>query len=217
MMEGCCLFATVGLCLSAGTFVWGRGWGFFLVCGLLELLVLGYLARTNSAVLTARRPLIALGTKRWDTVLLSLLLPVVLAIFGLAALETQGFQGSTMPWGLSACGYLLVVVGFGLSTWARRVNAFAEPSVRMQPERGQTVIATGPYATIRHPIYAASLGLLCGTALAVGSYWALLPASIASGMLILRTHWEDQTLQAELAGYQEYTHRVPYKLIPYVW
>jgi len=217
MLEGRLVFATVVLCLPAGMFVWSRGWGFFLVCGLMELLALRYLGRPNSAVLTARRPLIAPGTKRWDKVLLSLLLLVVLTLFVLAAIETQRFQGSTMPWGLSAWGYLLVALGFGLSTWARRVNAFAAPSVRMQPERGQTVIATGPYATIRHPIYAASLGLLFGTSLALGSYWALVPASIASGILILRTHWEDQTLQAELEGYREYTHRVPYKLIPHVW
>jgi protein-S-isoprenylcysteine O-methyltransferase Ste14 len=216
-MVGIPLFYTVMLVLPVGTFAWGRWWGFFLYCGLLELLALGYLVRTNPAVLTARRPLGAPRTKRWDQVLLSLLLPVVLTLFVLAARETQRFQGSTMPWGLSAWGYLLVAFGFGLSTWARRVNAFAAPSVRMQPERGQTVIATGPYAMIRHPIYAASLGLFYGTALALGSYWALLPASVASGLLILRAHWEDQTLQAELDGYWEYTHRVPSKLIPHVW
>ena len=87
----------------------------------------------------------------------------------------------------------------------------------MQTERGQTVIATGPYATIRHPLSTASIGRFFGTALALGSYWALVPASVASGTLILRTQWEDQTLQAELGGYQEYTHRVPSKLIPHVW
>lgn len=217
VMLGIPLFGVVFLFLPAGTFAWGRGWGCLLVCWLLEMRALVSLERTNPALLTARRHLIYPGTKRWDKVLLSILLPVVLTIFPLAALDTARFQWSTVPWWLSGCGYLLLVFGFWLSTWAGRVNVFAEPSARMQTDRGQTVIATGPYAMIRHPIYIASIGLFVGTALALGSYWALLPASVASGLLILRTQWEDQTLQAELEGYQEYTYRVPCKLIPYVW
>jgi protein-S-isoprenylcysteine O-methyltransferase Ste14 len=89
--------------------------------------------------------------------------------------------------------------------------------VRIQHDRGHTVVETRPYAIIRHPMYSAALGMFPGMALALGSYWALLPACLAGGLLILRTHWEDQTLQAELEGYREYTHRVPYKLIPHVW
>ena len=217
VMLGIPLFGVVFLFLPAGTFAWGRGWGFLLVCWTMEMRALVSLERTNPALLTARRHLVYPGTKRWDKVLLSILLPVVLTIFPLAAVNTQRFQWSTVPWWLSGCGYLLLLFGFWLSTWAGRVNGFAEPSVRIQAARGQTVITTGPYATIRHPIYTGSIGLFFGTALALGSYWALVPASVASGLLILRTQWEDQTLQAELEGYQEYTHRVPYKLIPHVW
>jgi protein-S-isoprenylcysteine O-methyltransferase Ste14 len=217
VLLGIPLFGMVMLFLPAGTFAWGRGWGFLLVCWTLEIGALVYLERTNPALLNARSRFFRPGTKRWDKVLLSILLPVVVTIFPLAALDTARFQWSTVPWWLSGCGYLLLLFGFWLSTWAGQVNAFAEPSVRIQPERGQRVITTGPYATIRHPIYTASIGLFFGTALALGSYWALLPASIAGGILVLRTLWEDQTLQAELEGYRKYTHRVPYKLIPHVW
>ena len=213
VMLGIPLFCVVFLFLPAGSFAWGRAWGFLLVCWTMEMRALVSLERTNPALLTARRHLVYPGTKRWDKVLLSILLPVVLTIFPLAALDTARFQWSTMPWWLSGCGYLLLVFGFWLSTWAGRVNAFAEPSVRLQTERGQRVISTGPYAMIRHPIYTASIGLFFGTALALGSYWALLPASIASGILILRTQWEDQTLQAELDGYREYTHWVDRKSV----
>jgi protein-S-isoprenylcysteine O-methyltransferase Ste14 len=89
--------------------------------------------------------------------------------------------------------------------------------VRIQPDRGHTVVETGPSAIVRHPMYTTSLGIFPGIALALGSYWALIPAGVAVGLLGLRTQWEDQTLQAELAGYREYTHRVPYKLIPHAW
>jgi protein-S-isoprenylcysteine O-methyltransferase Ste14 len=217
VMLGIPLFCVVFLFLPAGTFAWSRGWGFLLFCWIMEMRVLVYLERTNPALLAARSHLVYPGTTRWDNVLLSILLPVVLTIFPLAAVDNERFQWSAVPWWLSACGYVLLLFGFWLSTWAGRVNAFAEPSVRLQTERGQTVISTGPYATICHPIYTASIGLFFGTALALGSYWALVPASIAAGILVLRTQWEDQTLQEELDGYQEYTHRVPYKLIPYVW
>jgi protein-S-isoprenylcysteine O-methyltransferase Ste14 len=70
---------------------------------------------------------------------------------------------------------------------------------------------------VRHPDYVAGILFCVGTALCLGSVWALLPAGLASFLLILRTRWEDQTLQAELRGYKEYTERVRYKLIPGVW
>jgi protein-S-isoprenylcysteine O-methyltransferase Ste14 len=67
------------------------------------------------------------------------------------------------------------------------------------------------------PGYATAIPLFVAIALCLGSLWALIPAGLASALLILRTQWEDQTLQAELPGYQEYTKRVRYKLIPGAW
>ena len=175
-----------------------------------------YLWRTNPALLIACSSFHR-GTKRWDTLLLALLFPLLMAIFPIAALDDGRFHWSVMPWGLSALGFLLMLSGCWLTTWACRVKKIAEPTVRMQHDRGHTVVETGPYAIIRHPVYSASLVIFPGMALALGSYWALVPASIAAGILVLRTEWEDQTLQAELEGYREYTRRVPYKLIPHVW
>jgi protein-S-isoprenylcysteine O-methyltransferase Ste14 len=105
----------------------------------------------------------------------------------------------------------------GILTWAEAVNKFFEVTVRIQTERGQKVIDTGPYAIVRHPGYVGGILFCVGTALCLGSVWALVPASLASAILILRTQWEDQTLQAELSGYKEYTQRVRYRLIPGVW
>jgi protein-S-isoprenylcysteine O-methyltransferase Ste14 len=83
--------------------------------------------------------------------------------------------------------------------------------------RGQEVIDTGPYAVVRHHGYVAAILLCVGSALCLGSLWALIPAGLASALLVLRTRWEDQTLQAELPGYQEYTARVRYRLLPGLW
>jgi protein-S-isoprenylcysteine O-methyltransferase Ste14 len=97
------------------------------------------------------------------------------------------------------------------------VNKFAEPSVRIQTERGHTVVSTGPYGIVRHPLYSFSFPVFIGTSLALGSLWALVPAVIACLTLILRTHWEDQMLQAELPGYKEFAQRVRFKLLPGIW
>jgi protein-S-isoprenylcysteine O-methyltransferase Ste14 len=119
--------------------------------------------------------------------------------------------------GVDLFGYVLFLAGMGIVTWAEAVNKFFEVTVRIQTERGQRVIDTGPYAVVRHPGYVASILFCVGTALCLGSVWALIPAGLASALLVLRTRWEDQTLQAELPGYQEYTQRVRYRLIPGVW
>ena len=86
-----------------------------------------------------------------------------------------------------------------------------------RPDRGQKVIDTGPYAVVRHPGYVGGVLFCVGAALCLGSVWALIPAVLTSALLILRTRWEDQTLQAELPGYRAYTERVRYRLLPGVW
>src|SRR5262249_16823982 len=105
----------------------------------------------------------------------------------------------------------------GIVTWAEAVNKFFEVTVRIQTERGHEVIDAGPYALVRHPGYVGGILFCVGTALCLGSVWALVPAGLASALLILRTRWEDQRLPAGLPGYQEYTERVRRRLIPGVW
>jgi protein-S-isoprenylcysteine O-methyltransferase Ste14 len=114
-------------------------------------------------------------------------------------------------------GYALLLVGLAIVTWAEAVNKFFEPTVRIQTDRGHQVIDTGPYAIVRHPGYAGGSLLFLGIPLSLGSLWALIPAGLTCVFLVLRTRWEDQTLQAELAGYKEYTQRVCSRLIPGLW
>jgi protein-S-isoprenylcysteine O-methyltransferase Ste14 len=134
-----------------------------------------------------------------------------------AALDDGRFHWSDSPWRVCAVGYALLLVGVGITTWAEAVNRFFEPTVRIQTERGHKVIDAGPYAVVRHPSYVGGFFTAAGMALSLGSLWALVPAGLASALLVLRTQWEDQTLQAELPGYKEYTQRVRYRLIPGVW
>ena len=104
-----------------------------------------YLWRTNPDIFAARSKIHA-GTKRWDKVLLALLFPSFLAIFPVAALDAGRWHWSSVPLWLVVLGYVLLFIGFLISVWVEAVNKFAEPGVRIQTERGQTVIDTGPYA-----------------------------------------------------------------------
>jgi protein-S-isoprenylcysteine O-methyltransferase Ste14 len=156
------------------------------------------------------------ASKRWDAILLCFLLPALGAVFLVAAWDGR-FRKSPWPWWVFAIGYVVFLVGIGVVIWAECVNKFFEPTVRIQVDRGHKVIDTGPYAIVRHPGYLGAMPLFVGTALCLGSLWALIPAGLASALLLLRTRWEDQTLQAELAGYKDYAHRVRYRLIPGVW
>lgn len=157
------------------------------------------------------------GTKRWDKVLLGFFFAAVAAIFVVAAFDDARFHWSRIPDWVCIIGYALLVAGFALVGWAQAVNRFFEVTVRLQTDRGQHVIDTGPYAYIRHPGYACWLPMSIGIALALGSLWALIPAAISCAILMLRAHWEDRMLHIELSGYKEYAERVRYKMLPGIW
>lgn len=210
------VFFVLFMFLPAGTWAWTKGWLFILVLLGIIAGVFLYLWRVNPEVLIARSHTHE-GTKRWDKILLCFYFPTVWAIVPVAALDDGRFQWSSLPWWICVVGYALLLVGVGITTWAEGVNKFFEPTVRIQTERGHVVIDTGPYAIVRHPGYVGGFFTAAGMALSLGSLWAFIPAGLASLLLIVRTQWEDQTLQAELTGYKEYTERVRYKLIPGVW
>ncbi|MEX2112989.1 MAG: isoprenylcysteine carboxylmethyltransferase family protein [Pirellulales bacterium] len=209
-------FFALFLFLPAGNWAWERGWRFVLAFTATMALAAVVLMVVNPEIYAARSH-IHKGTKRWDRILLAFFFPAMIAIFPVAALDDGRFHWFAVPWSVVGLGYFLFLTGFAVTVWAQAVNQFFEPSVRIQTDRGHKVIDTGPYAVVRHPGYLAAMILFAGIALSLGSLWALIPAAISSGLLVLRTRWEDQTLQAELPGYKEYAQRVRFKLIPFVW
>ena len=179
------LFLALFLFLPAGTWTWSKGWLFGLV--------IGDVGRGDYRVRLAGEPRTrgcpdqpAPGTKPWDKVLLGFFILALLAIFPVAALDDGRFHWFPVPWWACALGYVLLLVGMVLVTWAQAVNKFFEPTVRIQTDRGQTVIDTGPYAIVRHPGYASCFPLSVGIALSLGSLWALIPAGLSCLVLILR-------------------------------
>lgn len=109
---------------------------------------------------------------------------------------------------LSLAGFLLVLRVFGENRWAGRT---------VQTWEGQQVVSTGPYAIVRHPMYTGSLVLWLATPIALGSWWAFLPALAAIPVLVMRIRNEEEVLRRELNGYEEYLRQVRYRLLPLVW
>ena len=210
------IFCALFMFLPAGTILWLKGWIFIGVFLVSETFALVYLWKTNPELLIARsHP--HTGTKSWDKILLTLLFPSMIAIFLVAALDDGRFHWFPVPVWVTVLGYLLIFAGLWISVWSGKVNRFAEPTVRIQTDRRHTVVDTGPYRFVRHPMYGAGLAMFFGFDLALGSYWAMVPALSTCLLLIVRTELEDRTLQEELQGYQEYARKVRHKLVPCVW
>jgi protein-S-isoprenylcysteine O-methyltransferase Ste14 len=210
------VFVALFLLLPAGTWLWVRGWVFVAVFYAAVALSSFYLRRANPDVLAARINRHQ-GTERWDRILVGSLVVLWLTIFPVAALDDERFQWFPVPWLVVILGYVLLLVGLGIMTWAEAVNKFFEPTVRIQADRGHTVIDTGPYGVVRHPGYVGGVLFFIGMPLSLGSLWALIPAVLVSLVLMLRTKWEDETLQEKLASYKDYAQRVRYRLIPGAW
>lgn len=199
--------------LPVGRFDWTPGWifvGFLVAAYAVSALVL---QRANPIIYRARSRFQP-GTEGWDRILLLLMLPAMVAEVPLATLDAGRMAWSAVPMAFVALGYLLLLAGIAITTWAQAVNRFFEPGVRLQRER---VISTGPYAFVRHPGYVGALMMFAGIALALASWWALVPAAFAGAMLVLRTSWEDALLRTGLVGYGDYARRVRFRLLPGLW
>jgi len=145
------------------------------------------------------------------------MLPFIVGFWVVAGLDIRWHGSASVPHGWQILGLTGFIMSLGLALWALTQNPFFSPVVRVQTERGHHLITSGPYQFIRHPGYLGSAGsALCG-ALALGSWWALLPAMGVVGVMIRRTILEDRFLHSELAGYQEYARKVRYRLLPGIW
>ena len=158
------------------------------------------------------------NAKAWDRVLAPLMaLSISFPLVIVAGLDHRSGWSPAFPLWLMMLGFILISLGYALSSWALAENRFFSSTVRIQTERGHAVCDSGPYRFVRHPGYAGSIATLVGIVLALGSVWTLIPAAMALVITVIRTVLEDQTLQEELPGYRNYTKRVHYRLIPGVY
>jgi protein-S-isoprenylcysteine O-methyltransferase Ste14 len=202
---------------SAGQLTWTRGW----VCTVLYLgatsACSALLAKFNPGVLKERQETIRADTKPFDRILLSLLLALTVALPIIAGLDAVRFNWAPLPIWTMYPGIGLFAGSAALITWVLVKNPHAESSVRIQEDRGHFVIRTGPYRSVRHPMYVGLILLYLSMALILGSMWALAVAAAITILLLGRTALEDKTLRRELPGYEEYTAVTRYRLVPGIW
>jgi protein-S-isoprenylcysteine O-methyltransferase Ste14 len=120
-----------------------------------------------------------------------------------------------MPAAVPYAGDALVALGLAIVWRVFRANTFTSAVVDV--ERAQTVVSTGPYAIVRHPMYAGALLMLAGTPPALGSWWGLVAVAVLGAVVVARLLDEEGVLGRDLAGYDAYRARVRYRLIPGVW
>ena len=206
----------LALFLAAGRLDWPAAW-IFLGSYLLMVLTVGvWVARKHPDVVNERGK-IARNAKSWDKVLMTIYTVMLFVLFGVAGLDAGRYGWSAMPLLVQVAGYIGFLLAMAVTYWAMAVNPFLATIVRIQDDRGQYVVATGPYRYVRHPMYAMMFLMWPGVALLLGSWWALLPAVVIVVVFVIRTALEDKTLQAGLPGYTEYAQHTRYRLVPGLW
>ena len=206
-----CLF------LLAGTLAWPAGWIFLILLHGWMLVGIGLLLKYNQSLLQERLNLSPKNQKAWDKGFLLLFELFLFAWLVLMSLDAVRFRWSHMPLLLQIVGAVALLASFFLISLTFRENSFLSPTVRIQEERGQMVISSGPYHYVRHPMYAGGLLLFLGTPLLLGSWYGLLLVLIAMPGLAVRAVLEERVLLKELPGYAAYMAQVKYRLIPSVW
>lgn len=168
--------------------------------------------------LIAERSGIGKDFKRWDilpAILMGRLGP--LAVLIVAGLDARFGWSPPLVLSHQLIAGGAAILGLLFTDWAVISNRFFSSVVRIQKERGHTVVAAGPYRWVRHPGYAGSIPYMLATPVILGSLWAFIPAGLTVLITVIRTALEDKTLQEELDGYKGYAQRVRFRLLPGIW
>src|SRR5829696_6866364 len=203
------------LFVSAGTVLWPAGWVFMTIFFVFALAITLRVGRQGPELLGERMsPPIQRGQPLWDKVFVAAVMLLFVVWLILMPLDAVRFGWSEVPGWVQVLGALGLVLSFYVLFLTFRENAYLALVVKVQEERGQTVVTSGPYRYVRHPIYASMFLFLPGSALLLGSWWGLLLCLVILGLLVWRTTLEDRMLKNELARYDEYARQVRYRLIP---
>lgn len=217
LLLGLIMLAT--LLLSAGSWDWWEAWA-YTITGLAVLF-------GSRAFLILKYPDLALeraqahekeDVKEWDRLLMpftALIGPFISWI--VAGLDHRFGWSPDLPDWIQIIALILIQIGSLIGSWAMVVNRYFSSQVRIQHDRGQTVVREGPYRIVRHPAYAGGLLSWLAGPVFFSSLWVILPTALVIIASLIRTALEDRTLQEELPGYEEYTQQTRYRLVPKIW
>lgn len=203
------------LFVPAGTIRYWQGWTYLLVFTGASLITTLDLLKRDPALLERRMTGGPTAEKRGTQRIIMLGASAgFIALLVVPALDHR-FQWSHVPLAIVIVGNLLVVIGFAFIFRVYRENTFTSATIEVT--ENQTVISTGPYAIVRHPMYASAILYVLGTPLALGSYWGLLAVAGMIPFLVWRLFDEERFLAVNLRGYSDYQRRVRHRLVPFVW
>jgi protein-S-isoprenylcysteine O-methyltransferase Ste14 len=206
----------VALFWSAGRIDWWPAWAAIAVW-LVSFTAMDIVMLHLNPGLLAERLAPPKGAKTWDRTILSILRLLQLARYILAGLDQRyGWTGG-FPLAAQIFALMVCVLGYTLLVRAMASNDFFSQVVRIQSERGHTVVTGGLYRYVRHPAYVGMILFELAMSTLLASWWAIIAGGLCAILLILRTVLEDRTLQAELAGYSDYARQVRYRLLPGIW
>jgi protein-S-isoprenylcysteine O-methyltransferase Ste14 len=199
----------------AGTFDYWQGWAFIAVFAASTTIPSIYLAATNPAALRRRMQVgPAAETRPLQKIIITIAFLSIGAMMVVSALDFR-FGWSSVPAAVSVVGDILVAVGLLIAMITTIQNGYAAANINVESD--QTVVSTGGYSVVRHPMYFGNVVLMIGIPLALGSYWGLV--FVIGGLVVLVTRIldEEKVLTQQLAGYIDYAQRVRFRLVPYVW
>ncbi len=200
------------LFIPAGTLAYWQAWAFMAVFVGASAAITAYLAIKDPALLERRMRAGPMAEKEpTQKIIMLLAMTGFVALFVFPAVDYR-FGWSSVPPHVSLAGDALIAFGFLLVFLVLRVNTYGASTIQIAD--GQTVISTGPYAIVRHPMYAGALPLLIGTPIALGSWWGLLIVILIVPALIWRLLDEERFLAENLPGYREYMSKVRFRLVP---
>ena len=201
--------------VSAWTVRYWQAWVYLCIFFGASALTTSYLIRNDPALLERRMSGGPTAEKRAaQKLIMTCTSSGFIALLVVPALDHR-YHWSTVPLSGAVVGDVLVATGLYFIFLVYRENTFTSATIEVAPD--QTVISTGPYAVVRHPMYASGLLYVLGTPLALGSYWGLGPLAAMSPFLIWRLFDEERFLCERLPGYPEYQQKVRHRLVPRIW
>jgi protein-S-isoprenylcysteine O-methyltransferase Ste14 len=209
------LVLALALFLPAGSLRFWQAWVYLADFAGCTILITAYLMRYDQNLLARRvRGGPAAETQKSQQVIQSLASVFFIALFIVPGLDFR-FHWSNVPPAVSWIADGFVVLGFYIVFLVFRENSYTSATIEVSGE--QKVISSGPYAVVRHPMYAGAFLLLLATPLALGS-WVSIPLPIPIILVIIvRLLDEEKFLSANLSGYEAYRQKVRYRLLPYLW
>jgi protein-S-isoprenylcysteine O-methyltransferase Ste14 len=206
------------LFVPAGTVWWPQAWVFLVELAVTGLLISGWLYVHDPALLAQR---MASPVQReqpaWDRIFMICVLLFFCAWLAVMGLDAVRFRASHVPVRAQGVGAALILVSQYVFWLVFRANSYAAPVVKVQTERGHAIATTGPYALVRHPMYAGAILLLIGIPLLLGSWYGLALAPVLVVGFAIRAVLEERVLQAQLPGYADYAARVRYRFVSMIW